>query len=96
MPRRGPTTTQRGYGGQHQAARAWALSHYQQGQPCTRCGQAMWETDPRSLHLDHSDDRTHYLGLAHPTCNTRAGQAKAMRGRQPIDQQTETKRSRNW
>ena len=33
----------------------------------------MTKRNPRALHLDHTDDRTRYRGLAHAHCNTTAG-----------------------
>jgi hypothetical protein len=44
------------------------------GYPCQRCHQPirageLWE-------LDHTDDRTGYLGASHRSCNRRAGAAK--------------------
>lgn len=96
MPTRGRTTTQRGYGAAHQAARREALKAYRPGQPCTRCGHAIWVQDPRPLHLDHTDDRHGYRGLAHPRCNTQAG-ARTMHTRKGHKlQQQNPKRSRNW
>lgn len=94
MPRR-PTTTQRGYGTAHQKARAHALRTATPTQPCTRCARPLGTLDPALLHLDHSPDRTHYLGLAHAHCNTSAG-AKARHRRHPPTQPKPTKRSRNW
>jgi hypothetical protein len=78
------TTTQRGYGWQHQKARAAAIARFVDGDPCARCGQPM-HGDPRALQLDHSDDRTGYRGLAHAVCNLRAGARKgnAMRSGPP-------------
>lgn len=46
----------------------------QPGQPCARCGQPMYVS--QLLDLDHTDDRSGYLGLAHRACNRRAGQRK--------------------
>lgn len=40
---------------------------------CPRCGGLLDAT--MDLHLDHTDDRTGYLGLSHALCNLRAGQA---------------------
>jgi hypothetical protein len=44
------------------------------GQPCARCGLPMWPG--QLLDLDHTDDRTGYLGLSHRSCNRRDGQRK--------------------
>ena len=71
------TTTQRGYGWHHQQARAKAIKQMPDGQPCTRCHQPMYRHEARLLDLDHTEDRTAYRGLAHRSCNRRAGQAKA-------------------
>ena len=91
------STTERGYGWAHQQARVEALAAMPDGQLCTRCRQPMWRADADSLHLDHTDDRSGYRGLAHASCNTRAGQAKAMASRQRRAATTRTsKRSRNW
>lgn len=77
MGRRGLTTTQRGYDWRHRRARALALDHLVDGQPCARCGQPMYRAEAAHLDLDHTDDRSTYRGLAHRSCNRRAGQAKA-------------------
>ncbi len=95
------TTTGRGYGWTHQQAKAEACRRYRPGQPCVRCHQPMRVADPRTLHLDHTDDRRGYRGLAHPRCNTRAGQAKSVQARTgrtapATAPQHGTKRSRNW
>ncbi|WP_157408560.1 endonuclease domain-containing protein [Actinoplanes sp. N902-109] len=93
-----PTTTDRGYGWAHQQARARALEDLRDGDPCTRCGRPMWRSEAASLHLDHTDDRSGYRGLAHGTCNTRAGQAKATRNRAAQSPPAPAKRvhSRRW
>lgn len=67
------TTTERGYGWKHQQARTRALTALADnpGQPCHHCGQPMWPW--QNLHLDHTDDRTNYRGLAHAECNTSDG-----------------------
>lgn len=74
------TTTQRGYGWEHQKARAAALRHLaQQGEaPCPFCHQPM--TVQMALDYDHypplalgpTPMRVRRLG--HSTCNRRAGQ----------------------
>jgi hypothetical protein len=61
------TTTQRGYGTDHQKLRAMLLPHAI-GQPCPRCGQPMLEG--QALDLGHIDtDRTRYSGIEHANCN---------------------------
>jgi hypothetical protein len=78
------------YGSAHAKARKAAAARHSPADPCTRCGHALGPMGP-GLHLDHSDDRSYYLGFAHgspcPTCrvrcNVRAG-AKAGRERQNI------------
>lgn len=60
-------TTERGYGSHHQRLRRYLLSVLIEGSPCARCGQPMSKDQP--LDLDHSDDRTAYLGLSHRHCN---------------------------
>lgn len=63
------------------ARKAWAARH-DPADPCTRCGHPLGAMGP-GLHLDHSPDRTYYLGFAHARCNVRAG-AKAGRARQNV------------
>ena len=78
MPRYKGTTTQRGLGAEHQAARRRALAHLtaNPGQPCLRCGQPMTINMP--LDYDHQLPRA--LGgasgpraLAHRHCNRSHG-----------------------
>jgi hypothetical protein len=64
----------RGYGYEHQKMRKQFISAFRPGDPCVRCGDPM--LDPKELHLDHTDDRSGYLGLSHASCNTRAGAMK--------------------
>ena len=73
------STTARGYGYDHQKLRA-ALLPGAYGHPCPHHG-----TDPQcpglmlpgqALDLDHTDDRTAYRGMAHASCNRRAGGRK--------------------
>ena len=75
------TTTQRGYGHEHQQERASYVTRMQRGETvrCWRCNVAL---TPETLHLDHTDDRTSYRGPACDACNlTMAGQTP--RGRPP-------------
>lgn len=74
------SSTARGYGVEHRQARAWYIAQHNPGDPCARCGEGMWD-DPRQLDLDHTDDRTGYLGLSHRTCNRTHGQGQHPRGR---------------
>jgi hypothetical protein len=75
-------TTMRGYGWAHQKARDHAVAHMPDGHPCCRCGEPMYAH--QRLDLDHTDDRTAYLGLAHSRCNARAGAVRArVRGAPP-------------
>lgn len=67
------TRQQRGYGAEHQRTRAELLPQAY-GQPCPHCGERMWPD--QALHLDHTDDRSGYIGMCHSTCNlSRAGKA---------------------
>jgi hypothetical protein len=66
------TTVQRGYGAQHKAERARWAPLVEAGQAvCVRCGLPI---QPGSQwHLDHTEDRTGYLGVSHARCNRKAG-----------------------
>jgi len=84
------STTERGYGYQHRKARTAALKALRDGDPCSRCGGPMFHG--QQLDLDHTDDRSGYLGLAHAgPCNRSAGARKGnqQRGTRP-------RRSRIW
>lgn len=70
------STTARGYGTEHQKLRAKLLP-LAYGTPCSRCGQPMLQG--QTLHFDHTDDRTNYLGFSHAACNLKAGAQKAAR-----------------
>lgn len=61
------STTERGYTAEHQRRRAEALADWQDGDPCARCNSPMLHGTP--VDLDHTDDRTGYLGLSHRACN---------------------------
>lgn len=67
------STTARGYGYSHQQLRQ-ALLPYAYGQRCHHCGNTMQPGQP--LDLDHTEDRAGYRGMAHATCNRRAGAHK--------------------
>lgn len=91
-------TTQRGYGYAHQKARERAIRDLVDGTPCPRCSRPMWRAEARLLDLDHTEDRRAYQGLAHASCNRRAGQAKAVRQRRAAVAAAEPPRarSRQW
>jgi hypothetical protein len=77
-------TTKGGWGSKHQKLRA-ALLPQAYGQPCARCGHPM--LPGQILHLDHTDDRTGWLGFSHGSrchicgkrCNLTAAAKKARR-----------------
>lgn len=77
------STTDRGYGSEHQAIRK-ALLADAYGQACPHCGFPMLQG--QSLDLDHTADRTAYRGFAHASCNrsegARRGNAKRRRSRE--------------
>lgn len=77
MPREG-TTTERGYGADHQALREQLLP-YAYGHLCPRCDEPMLHG--QDLDLGHTDDRTAYHGFEHRHCNRSAGAAEGNRRR---------------
>jgi len=88
-------TTQRGYGRRHQQIRRTLLLALADRVAagitdlCPRCQHPIHPNQP--LDLDHTDDRSGYRGLAHRTCNRRAGAEKTnrMRRARPVT-------SRQW
>jgi len=74
--RRSSATRGKTNDGPHKALRRRLLADLARrpGQPCARCGLPMYVT--QLLDLDHTDDRTGYLGLSHRACNRRDGQRK--------------------
>lgn len=77
MPRGHRTTTERGYGWEHQQARAKALARLLDGTPCPfpSCGKPM----TRDMRLDYDHYPPLALGggprrLTHARCNRQAGQ----------------------
>ena len=85
-------TTARGYGYEHRRIRQALLTTLAPGTPCPHCQRPMDAS--MALDLDHTDDRRGYRGLAHRTCNRRAGAHKrnAMRSQRSAKPVT----SRNW
>lgn len=65
-----PTTTQRGYGHQHQKLRKWwAQQIAKQGAiTCWKCGHPIHHGDKWDLGHD-PNDRTQYRGPEHQHCN---------------------------
>lgn len=96
------TTTQRGYGAEHQTARRHALDNHTDGDPCGFCGQPMYRA--QRLDLDHTTPLA--LGgdgprrLTHAKCNRAAGARIGNRrrvGRAPLPPQPPKPRgSRDW
>lgn len=75
-----PSTTDRGYGTDHQRERRrWARIVAKGGVRCARCPRLIDPNEP--WHLDHNDDRTGYLGPSHADCNDRAAARKRNRPR---------------
>ena len=73
------STNDRDYGARHKAVRAEYARAMEGGFVflCPRCDLAV---DPQlPWDLDHTDDRTGYLGPAHRTCNRRAAAEKKNR-----------------
>lgn len=62
------TTTQRGYGHGHRKTRAALEAAVASGNTrCARCGRPIKPGQP--WDLDHTPDRTGYLGASHAHCN---------------------------
>jgi hypothetical protein len=49
----------------------WKLKVDRAEVDCARCGHLILPGE--KFHLDHTDDRTGYLGPSHERCNTSAG-----------------------
>ena len=65
------TREQRGYDYQHRKLRErWAQRVAAGDINCARCGERISPLE--DWHLDHTDDRTGYLGPSHPACNIAA------------------------
>lgn len=75
----GRTTTERGYGAEHQRLRAQWAPIVEAGEAnCGRCGGAIDPDEP--WELDHTDDRQDYNGPAHMDCNRDARWGRSARG----------------
>lgn len=74
------STTDRGYGAEHQAERKRWEPAVNAGQvTCNRCNLQIEPQTP--WDLGHNDDRTAWTGPEHQDCNRRAGQANAVAAR---------------
>lgn len=68
------------YGARHRRIRDEMIRNMPNGAECCRCHRPMFRT--QKLELDHDDDDlTRYNGLAHASCNHRAGAVKGNRAR---------------
>lgn len=68
----GASSTQRGYGREHQEERAsWAQDVAGGTVACARCGMRIGASE--AWDLGHSDDRTRWSGPEHRRCNRAAG-----------------------
>ena len=80
----------RGYGYAHRQLRLQYAPLVKAGMvTCCRCGEWIQPSEP--WDLDHSEDRTAYLGPSHQHCNRSAG-ARKRKGNAP----SEPRRSRAW
>lgn len=85
-----PTTTARGYGGEHQRLRRAVAAQLERdgSVPCWRCGRAILPGMAWDLGHD-DDDRSIVRGAEHQRCNRatatpgRATAARRLRGRRP-------------
>lgn len=72
------TRQQRGYDRSHdRLRRSWKPKVERCEVNCARCGRLILPS--QNWHLDHSDDRSGYLGPSHEACNTSAGGKAAHR-----------------
>ncbi|MBO0813676.1 MAG: hypothetical protein J2P30_00765 [Actinobacteria bacterium] len=83
------------YNGRHKPLRRAAIAAMPEGFPCCRCGGPMYSWMGKDLHLDHTDDRRGYRGLAHAHCNTSAGAAAGNRMR-AVTTSTGRRKPSNW
>ena len=87
-----PSRHLRGYGSTHDARRRQVKPLVDSGNAvCSRCGNPI---SPREQwHLDHTDDRQGYLGVAHAYCNLRAAGIKTAKLH---NENTVSRTSRIW
>lgn len=103
------STTDRGYGSDHQKRVAAAKAEWWPGQPCARCGQAittltMTDTRGRTVsavdlgHVDGTGKRV-YQGLEHRRCSRSAGASLGNQQRGQAQQRSQAQAwttSRTW
>ena len=90
-----PDAAKRGYGSEHaRLRRQWKLKVDRGEVHCARCGQ--WIEPGSPWHLDHTEDRSTYLGPSHAKCNLSAAAYKgiAIKGKGSPNRQR--RRSREW
>jgi hypothetical protein len=76
-------TKARGYGAKHKALRRrWAREVAEGLCHCARCGG--WIVPGEPWDLDHTPDRTAYLGPSHRYCNRATATHKARRKRRAV------------
>jgi hypothetical protein len=88
------------YNRAHDRARLAAFRALPLYSPCARCGRLMfkWGKDERgrsTLHYDHRDTGTGYLGFSHARCNTAGGQDQPSTSTVAVDAATPG-RHRTW
>jgi hypothetical protein len=91
------TTKQRGYGAKHKAyRRRWAAEVAAGEVCCARCGHFIVPGEP--WDLDHTPDRTGYLGPSHARCNRATAKHAARRRRRTYAAYVDSSRktSRVW
>ena len=72
------TTKHRGYGYQHKKRRRMYARIVAAGQAhCARCGGFIYPEEP--FDLDHTPDRTGYLGVSHVRCNRATAKGRKRR-----------------
>lgn len=89
------TTTQRGYGHDHQRLRKQLLARWRPGDICARCLMPMWGP-PAYIDLGHTADRTGYTGLEHRRCNRADGARRGNQRRRITPAQQAAYTSTRW
>ena len=89
-----PSTTERGYGGEHKKLRAKLAKVVEAGDGfCVRCGR--WVAPGELWHLGHDDfDRSRYRGIECTKCNV--GAANKLRAKKSPRRDLPRRTSREW